>query len=41
MMKQMNVEDLRSEIERLEFELERQRNIVRIMAERLSQQEGK
>ena len=35
------IEDLESEVERLRFELERQRNIVRIMSERLSQQEGK
>ena len=40
-MEQVNVEDLKSKLERLEFELERQKNIVKIMAERLSQQEGK
>ena len=33
----LHVED--SEIERLKLELERQKNIVRIMSERLSQQE--
>jgi hypothetical protein len=35
------VEELESEVERLKLELERQKNIVKIMAERLSQQEGK